>query len=200
MIFPYFSLLLIIALLFPACATKQESVIPPTISRQIDRNISFQQLRESPTSHQGSVIVLGGEVLIARRLKEYTHITLLQLPLADDEQPTFDRSQSEGRFIAMQASFLDPAVIPPGTRVTLVGEISATTTGLLDEMEYDYPNISIRHLKVWQPRMPPPYVYGPYSKYSQWRGVYWGRLGGWYGPYNLPFFSYYPYYPYYRWY
>lgn len=45
--------------------------------------------------------------------------------------------------------FLDPAVLPPRSRVTLVGEVTGSKTLPLDEVEYEYPVLIIRHLTVW---------------------------------------------------
>ncbi len=52
--------------------------------------------------------MLGGQVLEAKRLKNSTHITILQLPLINEQEPTTELTQSQGRFIAEQQDFLDP--------------------------------------------------------------------------------------------
>ena len=74
----------------------------------VDRTVSFRDVLASPESYKGRVLVLGGEVLKAKRLRDRTQIELLQLPLEDGEEPTFDRQQSQGRFLALQQEFLDP--------------------------------------------------------------------------------------------
>lgn len=56
-------------------------------------------------------MVLGGVALKAKRLKAGTQIELLQLPLDTGESPILDRQQSQGRFLAVQQEFLDPATI-----------------------------------------------------------------------------------------
>ena len=94
-------------------------------------------------------MLLGGEVLTAKRLKEGTRLEILQLPLDGSEEPVLDRTASQGRFFAFESSFLDPATLPPNTRVTLVGEITGATRANLDEMEYRYPTVTIKHLHVW---------------------------------------------------
>ena len=38
---------------------------------------------------------------------------------------------------------------PPRSRVTLVGEVTGSKTLPLDEVEYEYPVLIIRHLTVW---------------------------------------------------
>ena len=185
--------LLIAAFMSSACSTQKASFVPPAIKDQINWTLSFEQIKESPSTYQGSVVLLGGEVLSAKRFKDHTRLIILQLPLSTDNEPTTKRTESDGRFIARQAEFLDPATVPPGTRVTVIGEITGSTTELLDEMEYKYPVLTIKHLEVWPTPQPLPHYYGPYYGYPAypygWGGGYYGRFGGFYGPYN-PYYWY----------
>ena len=149
-----FGMVSIATFLLPACAG--HSIIPLDIEKQIDPTLSFDHVKEKPASHQGKVIVLGGEVLDATRLKEHTRLTVLQLPTGRNYEPAMDRTKSQGRFLAFQTEFLDPATVPNGTRITIVGKISGATTELLDEMDYTYPTVTIEFLKVWPEAMQVP--------------------------------------------
>jgi outer membrane lipoprotein len=134
--------------------------------------ISFLQVKAAPDSYRGQSVLFGGEVLSARRLKDGTRIEILQLPLDRSGEPGTDRMKSQGRFIAMQRDFLDPATIPPGTRLNVTGEVTGSTTLPLDETEYNFPVIESRHIQV----LPPPepslsmgsHYYGPYGS-PYWR-------------------------------
>jgi outer membrane lipoprotein len=140
--------------------------------------VTFDQVKAAPDSYRGQSVVFGGEVLHARRLKDGTRIEILQLPLDRSGRPGYDRTQSQGRFIAMHKEFLDPATLPPGTGVTVTGEITGTITLPLDETEYTYPVMDARRIEVMPPpetaayRRPYPYM-GP--------GGYWGPYGSPYG-------------------
>lgn len=181
-------------LLSVSCATSR-TIIPENLQPQITPNVSFSQVKESPSSHQGQVLVLAGEVLSSVRQQQHTRLTILQLPTMDYDQPVTDRTQSQGRFLAFQDEFLDPAVVPAGSRVTILGEVTGSSTELLDEMEYAYPTVSIKYLKVWPEAssMPPRYgrygypYYGPYP--YGWGAPYWyGRpYVGLYRPYRYGF-------------
>ena len=138
-------LLLIVGL---GCASGP-NVVPEAFNPQIDSSLTFAKILTGPTSHQGAVVLLGGEVLSAKRLTEGTRLEILQLPLDSSEEPNVDRTSSQGRFLAFEPSFLDPATLPPNTRVTLVGEVTGTTNANLDEMDYRYPTLTIKHLHVW---------------------------------------------------
>jgi outer membrane lipoprotein len=124
-------------------------VVPEAFKAKIDSTATFTKVLEDPTVHQGTMVLLGGEVLTAKRLKEETRLEILQLPLDGSDEPVLDRTASQGRFFAFDSSFLDPATLPLNTRVTLVGEITGATRANLDEMEYRYPTVTIKHLHVW---------------------------------------------------
>jgi outer membrane lipoprotein len=144
--------------------------------------VTFPQVKAAPDSFRGQSVLFGGEVLGAKRLKDGTRIEILQLPLDRSGIPSSELTRSQGRFVAVHREFLDPATIPPGTRVTVSGEVAGTVTLPLDEMEYTYPVIETRKINVWTqvieqaPRIRP--QIGP--------GPYWG-------PYWNPYWRPYPY-------
>jgi outer membrane lipoprotein len=166
--------------LLSGCASS--SFVPPSLQTQVDKTLTFEQLKAAPDSYRGRVMIVGGEVLSAKRLKEGTRLEILQIPL-ENQEPGLDRTKSQGRFVAVQKEFLDPATLPNGTRVTIVGEISGVMTLPLDETEYAYPMLDIKDLKVWPDRSASRYWDSPYMYPYPW-GPYWGRgYGYWYGPY-----------------
>ncbi|MGQ0812578.1 MAG: Slp family lipoprotein [Nitrospiraceae bacterium] len=145
--------------------------------------ISFAQIKGAPDSYKGQTVTLGGEVLSAKRLKDGTRIEVLQLPLGSSKEPSTDLTQSQGRFVAIQRNFLDPATLPPGTFVTVAGDVNGTVTLPLDETEYTYPIIEIKDLKVWSPssetshmRMRP---IAPYPYWNPYWGPYWRPYPYW---------------------
>ena len=147
-------------------------------------HVTYAQLKGSPEAYTGQTVTLGGKVLAAKRLKEETRIEILQLPLDSSFKPTHDLRKSQGRFVAIKKEFLDPATIPSGTFVTVGGNVAGSIIMPLDEMEYLYPVVEIKHLRVWptaeegHPRLRPyPYI-GP--------GPYWG-------PYWHPYWAPWPY-------
>jgi len=157
------------------CAGVQ--VIPKDLEERVNRDIFFSQLLEAPLEQKGEIFVIGGEVLSAKRLDNSTQIEVLQLPLTRNLKPEESLQKSEGRFIAIQEGFLDPATLPFGTRVTVVGEVSGMMTLPFDETTYDFPTLVIKQLTVW-PTLPTYRVIRPYPyPYPYW-GPYWGPYGG----------------------
>ena len=124
-------------------------VIPPELKSQIDSSLSFRQILASPGTYTGRTVILGGEVLSAKRLKDGTELEILQLPVPEDGPPAERRSESQGRFLAFNPGTLDPAALPDGTRVTVIGTVTGDALQPLDESEYRYPTIDVKHLHVW---------------------------------------------------
>jgi outer membrane lipoprotein len=131
-----------------ACSTGPD-VIPKDMESQIDRSLSFSDLLRDPASHTGTTVLLGGEILSARRVKDRTELEILQLPVHDEDPPAWRRTDSQGRFLAVDQERHDPASYHPGTKVTIVGEVIGARTQQLDESDYRYPTVAIKHLHAW---------------------------------------------------
>jgi len=167
-------------LLLTGCVASQ--LVPSDMEGRISRDVSLQALRADPDTFRGRWVVLGGKVLSAKRLKNETQIEVLQLPLDKADRPIPTLTQSRGRFLAVQQEFLDPAIAPPGTFVSLVGEVIDGKTLPLDETTYTYPVVQIKTMKVWPdpgrfdylepgpyPYWPWPYPFWPYPyPYRYW--------------------------------
>lgn len=135
------------ALLASACSGSK--VIPPELKEQIDSSVSFRDIQASPQALQGRMVLLGGEVLGARLVQDGVELEVLQLPVKGDDPPVERRTESQGRFLAIDRAAGDPASFPPGTKVTLVGAVAGEETRRLDESMYRYPIVEVRHLYVW---------------------------------------------------
>lgn len=169
--------LLCALLVLPGCITSE--LVTKEMESQVARDIPFEALKAEPDKFKGRVVVLGGKVLAAKRLKEGTQIEVLQLPLDGADAPIMNLPQSKGRFLAYQEAFLDPATIPEGTAVSMIVEVTGARTLPLDEVDYTYPTLKIRTLKIW-----------PEHRYMPWPGPYYPY---WYSsPRRLPFHPFYP--------
>jgi len=136
-----------LTLLLSACSGSK--VIPPDLKDQIDSSVSFRDIQASPQAMQGRTVLLAGEVLGARMVQGGIELEMLQLPVKGDDPPTERRTESQGRFFVIDRSAADPASFPPGTKITLVGEVTGEETRRLDESTYRYPIIEAKHVYVW---------------------------------------------------
>ena len=161
-----------IAQIMWATGCSRYDVIPNQLEKQVSKNVAFNEIEHSPSSYKGQLVVLGGEVLSTKRLVDRTQIEVLQLPLTDEYIPiTDDRSQSQGRFYAYDGGreILDPAILPEGTPITLVGEVTGATMGNVGEAEQRYPTVRIKDLTKWDKTEVRRWGY-PYPYYG---GYYW---------------------------
>ena len=177
-----------LSIMEPGCSKSYVQTLPVDLATRLDHTLTFPQVKESPEAHKGKLVMVGGKILEAKRLQDSTQLTILQLPLLDNQEPTTDLMQSQGRFIANQQKFLDPATVPPGTKVTVIGEVSGSLIQSLDETTYDYPTLTIQDLKVWPQVSPDWYPYPPFYGYPP----FYPYPYPFYGP-RGPFFGYYPY-------
>jgi outer membrane lipoprotein len=146
--------------------------IPEALQPQIDQNLTFTEVLTSPGSYRGRLMLLGGEILKAKQLKEGTQVELLQLPLNEDQEPTTDRTRSQGRVLVLHQASLDPATLTPGMLVTFVGEVSGALIEKIDEADYRYPTLTVKHWYVWPPATVDGWRSGPFY------GVYGGMGAG----------------------
>jgi outer membrane lipoprotein len=182
---------------------EMERLIPPDLLLQVDETVSFTELRADPRQYVGRILMLSGIALRSRRMQDGTEIEILQLPTERGMSPSDRKARSQGRFLAVESDgFLDPAVIEKDTPLTVVGEVKGVTTKALDEGEYQYPVLDVKHLVDWsdvRSRDGNGYdsaYYGRYSGYyGPWSSWYYGFGSPFAGPYGLYPYSYYgPYY------
>jgi outer membrane lipoprotein len=115
-------IILCLALLLAGCSSSRLAV-PEVLESLIDKTVTFADVLASPDSNKGRLVVVGGQLLWAKRLEQGTRFELLQLPLDKDQAPTTDLTLSQGRIMALHQESLDTATVKSGTRVTFVGEV-----------------------------------------------------------------------------
>ncbi len=187
-------------LMLSACAESIHQVqrdtellgVPFGLEQEIDTSISFAELKRAPGEYVGRTVMIGGNVIRAKRTERGTEVEILQLPSTKDGPQTEERLRSEGRFLAVRETFLDPASLPQGTPITVIGTVKGEITRQLDESDYTYPILEVKHIIDWnsiavqrrRDRSPyygayyPPYGYSGFSPYG---GGFWGPYGGYWG-------------------
>jgi outer membrane lipoprotein len=102
-IVPLLMMLGIVLAVMVGCARVQ--VVPKDMQGQVNRDITFSQLLDNPVQYQGQLLVLGGQVLSAKRLKEATQIEVLHLPLSRDLKPVESLQESERPVFGVSKGF-----------------------------------------------------------------------------------------------
>ncbi len=191
-------------MLLSACAESIHQVqrdtellgVPLGLEQEIDTSVSFADLKRAPSEYVGRTVMVGGNVIKAKRTEAGTELEILQLPTEREGLLTEERLRSEGRFLAVREAFLDPASLPQGTPITVIGTVKGETTRPLDESDYTYPILEVKHIIDWnsiasqrrRDRSPyygayyPPYGPSGLYPYGGAYGGYWGGpFGGYYG-------------------
>ena len=122
------------------------------ISRQVRDQVtytgSFAELQKAPARYQGVMVLLGGKVIKTLTQQGATELVVLQLEIGNRDRPV-DNDQSQGRYLVRSARFLDPAIFPPGTLITVAGRLTGSETRAIGEMSYRYPVIEPAEMKKW---------------------------------------------------
>jgi outer membrane lipoprotein len=122
---------------------------------------TFSQLQKQPNAFLQETVMWGGKVIETRPMERATELVVLQLDLSDQQRPR-DDDHSQGRYVARSKGFLDPAIYPKGTLVTVIGRFVETDQRMIGEMSYQYPVIEIDEIKKWPPssRQSPRFHFG----------------------------------------
>ena len=163
-------LLLLLVLLFSGCG----HVISKDLRAKSDSSLTLAQVHQNPEAFKGKWVVWGGEINEAVNQKdETTLIEVFRRPLSWRGEPK-NTIYSEGRFLVLADTYLDPYVFRRGKKITVAGEMTGEKTKLLGEMEYRYPLLSSKQFYLWPEYYYPPY---PYYYYDPW----WIYPYGWWG-------------------
>ncbi|MBX3333743.1 MAG: Slp family lipoprotein [Nitrospira sp.] len=175
-----------VGLLFVSGCNRKD-VVPDRLEGKVDRDLRYSDIKRNPEAKKGKLMLAGGKVLSATRVKDGTRIEVLQIPLSEDLMPTGKETESQGRFVVIDRSdnVSDPAVFDDeNKRITAVGEVLGTTTIQIDETQQQVPQLALKHVTVWDwDRVKSGYT--PYAGYGYPYG--WG-YGGYRGYYGYPYY------------
>jgi outer membrane lipoprotein len=110
---------------------------------------SFKEVQQAPQKYRGETVMWGGKVIQTQAKDSATELVVLHLGLGSGDRPR-DNDQSQGRFLVRSDRFLDPAIYPHGTLITVVGPVKGTEVRTIGEMEYRYPVMDVIEIKKWQ--------------------------------------------------
>jgi outer membrane lipoprotein len=168
----------VLLLSLPGCANSD--LVPTHLQSQISRDVSFGDIKADPERFKGRVVVIGGHVLNAKRLKNLTEVEVLQLPLNRSDQPVANLMTSKGRFLAFSHNVTDPAAFPLGRSVSMVAEVLGSQTAVVDDTTYSYPVFTMKMFRVWpkSQQYARPFPFWDRWTYpfdDPWTYPYWGR-------------------------
>ncbi len=140
------------ALFFHGCTY----AISSDLAKRADKNLPFETLENDPEPHKGKLVILGGVIVQTTNAKRGTLIEVEQKPLDTWGKPQ-RTTKSGGRFIVSYPGYLDPLVYAPGREVTVAAEVEGTRIKAPGGVDYNYPAVLSKELKLWPKERPPQY-------------------------------------------
>jgi outer membrane lipoprotein len=134
---------ILIVTLLVACATTRK------FDRQnVDTSIAPRTAATEIGTLRGKKVLWGGMIVNSKNLEQGTMLEVLAYPLNDDRRPQVDR-EPLGRFIVEHASYLETVDYAPGRELTVIGTLTGTKEGKIDETLYTYPAVATEQLHLW---------------------------------------------------
>jgi outer membrane lipoprotein len=147
------------------------------VPKEVDRKITFSALLQAPNAYQGKVVLLGGIIVNTTNKQDGTLLEVYDTMLDREGRPS-NTDVSEGRFLALYQGFLDSEIYKQGRKVTIAGTVQGEKTQLLGEIQYRYPYLIIKEIRLWQEEAPvdyDSYPWGPwYDPWGPWGWYPWG--------------------------
>jgi outer membrane lipoprotein len=173
---PHSLIIITLLLVLSGCSS-----VPEKIREAPPEAPSLTLVRQSPGAYDGAQIRWGGTIAEVRNLQNETQIVIVTRALSGDGEPR-KLDSSEGRFIAVFNTFLDPAIYAVDRNLTVAGTLSGSTEEPLGAMQYRYPIVQVQTHYLWP--KPEPYCEHCDPFYDPWYPWY---------PYHYPWRRY-PYY------
>lgn len=166
-----------VAMLWSGCAP----VISKDMLRDVNRDISFADLRKDPKEYIGEMVLLGGVIVKVTYKEDGTFLEVYQTAIDDQKEPVH-LDVSEGRFLVRYKGFLESGIYGKGRKVTIVGTVEGVKVLKIGDLDYHYPYLLIKEIHLWEKEQE---VYEPYL---------WYPIGPWgpWGPWGYPYYRYGP--------
>jgi outer membrane lipoprotein len=123
--------------------------ISPGMTERADKTLTFAQLQADPDTFKGKLVILGGTIAHTGNTTQGTLIEVVQKPLDFWGKPK-RTDRTGGRFLVRHPGYLDVMIFAPGREITVAAEVEGTRSQALGEMEYSYPVVAARELKLWE--------------------------------------------------
>jgi outer membrane lipoprotein len=120
--------------------------------KQVSPDVTLKQVRQDPESSSGKTVIWGGMIEQVETGEDDTKLQVLHLPLGFRHMPMDVFVSSQGSFLALSTSPLDPAIYEKGRFVTIVGEVKAGLAAALGESPEKYPLLLVQAIHPWPGR------------------------------------------------
>ncbi len=145
-------------LLLSGCA----HVMSDTNLKAVDPTVHYKELSAKPEAFAGKIVLVGGIVAGVQGSDDVITLEVAQLELFENGVPNED-SRSGGRFLAISTELVDPIIYQPGKLVTIIGEVKGKKIQKIEGVDYPYPLIAVKELRLFRASEPLTGNYNPYQ-------------------------------------
>lgn len=135
--------------------------------KPVDRSLAYAELKKNPEALVGKQVLVGGMIAGTRSSGDVIMLEVVQLELFNNGVPD-ESSRSGGRFLALSSELIDPLLYRPGNLVTLIGEVRGKRIQKLESVDYPYPLIAVKELRMF--RASEPFATYPNNPYQNRAG------------------------------
>ncbi|RAM00264.1 hypothetical protein DO021_20080 [Desulfobacter hydrogenophilus] len=130
------------------CISGCAGIISKNIQNQVEKNLSLKMVLEDTRDYAGKMVLWSGEIINTDNEKQGTMMEIIQKPADINGRPK-DVDKSQGRFLALNKTYLDAAIYEKGRKVTVAGRIKEKRTRPLGGIQYTYPLIMVEEIYLW---------------------------------------------------
>lgn len=140
---PLVALLAVVAVALTACA-------PAPIYKATPGTVitTPSQVAAAADQYRNATVIWGGRVIGVNNLSDHSEIEVLDFPLDNSQRPKL-KAKSNGRFIAVLPGFVEPMNYPPGTLITVSGQITGVRNGAVGNAAYRFPLVAVQQHHAW---------------------------------------------------
>jgi len=156
--------MLLVAVLAAIMTSSCAHVISADNVRASVKGVGLSQLAKDPVPYTNDIFIFGGTIAGLTDTKEGSEIEIVQNPV-DRYGFITDRDISEGRFIVIAPTHLDPLIYQVRRLITVAGKLTGVREKKSGATLLVYPVFEAKELYLWkEERLYPPYPfpYGPY--------------------------------------
>lgn len=140
---PLVGLLAVVAAALTACAPAPIYKPNPTTV-----TITPSQVAAAAGQYRNANVIWGGRVIGVKNLSDHSEIEVLDFPLDNSQRPRL-KDRGNGRFIAVLPGFVEPMDYPPGTLITVSGQITGVRDGAVGNAAYRFPLVAVQQHHTW---------------------------------------------------
>jgi len=120
---------------------------------RVDLTLTPERVLADYPKTKGRQVLWGGRILESRNLADSTELTILAFPIDNAGIPQTGNDIMIGRFILVQAGYLETIDYAPGREITVYGQVAGSREAVLGETRIQQPVLTALQIHLWRPAL-----------------------------------------------